>query len=77
MAARRFLVKQGIPFTTSLHTKFPEYFQERVGTPLAFGYRIIRWFHRPAARTLCTTASHRDELAELGASRSGGLEPRR
>jgi glycosyltransferase involved in cell wall biosynthesis len=66
MAARRFMVKRGIPFTTSLHTKFPEYFQERVGTPLAFGYRIIRWFHRPAARTLCTTASHRDELLSWG-----------
>ncbi len=66
MAARRFMVRHGIPFTTSLHTKFPEYFHERVHTPLAFGYRIIRWFHRPAVRTLCTTASHRDELLSWG-----------
>lgn len=66
MAARAFMVQQGLPFTTSLHTKFPEYFHERVGTPLSVGYRIIRWFHRPATRTLCTTASHRDELRSWG-----------
>ena len=66
MAARRYMVKRGLPFTTSLHTKFPEYFHERVGIPPAIGYRIIRWFHRPALRTLCTTASHRDELRNWG-----------
>ena len=66
MAARRFMMKHGIPFTTSLHTKFPEYFNERLGTPLTFGYRIIRWFHRSAVRTLCTTASHREELLNWG-----------
>ncbi len=66
IAARRYLVKNRIPFATSLHTKFPEYFHERVRTPLSLGYRIIRWFHRPAVRTLCTTASHRDELLNWG-----------
>ncbi len=66
MAARRYMVNHHIPFSTSLHTKFPEYFHERVRTPLALGYRFIRWFHRPAVRTLCTTASHRDELMSWG-----------
>ncbi len=66
MAARRHMVRHGMPFTTALHTKFPEYFHERLGTPLVFGYRIMRWFHRPAVRTLCTTASHRDELMSWG-----------
>jgi glycosyltransferase involved in cell wall biosynthesis len=66
IAARRYLVKHGLPFTTALHTKFPEYFNERIGTPLAAGYRIIRWFHRPAVHTLCTTESHREELESWG-----------
>ena len=66
IAARRYMVKRRLPFTTSLHTKFPEYFHERVRTPLALGYRFIRWFHRPSARTLCTTVSHRDELERWG-----------
>ncbi|MGD8416673.1 MAG: glycosyltransferase family 1 protein [Pseudomonadales bacterium] len=68
LAARRLMVKRGRAFTTSLHTKFPEYFNERVHTPLSLGYRIIRWFHRPAARTLCTTASHCAELERRGLS---------
>ena len=61
--ARNLLVRAGIPFTTSLHTKFPEYVQERVRLPLSVGYRFMRWFHRPAVRTLVTTESHRAELA--------------
>ncbi len=66
IAARCFLARRRIPFTTSLHTKFPEYFNERVHTPLSVGYRILRWFHRPAVCTLCTTASHREELLRWG-----------
>ncbi|MAT84053.1 MAG: alpha-mannosyltransferase [Gammaproteobacteria bacterium] len=66
LAARRYLLRRGIPFTTSLHTKFPEYVNERVALPLAVGYRFLRWFHRPAERVLCTTESHRQELARWG-----------
>ena len=66
--ARNLLVKRNIPFTTSLHTKFPEYVQERVKLPLSIGYRFMRWFHGPAVRTLCTTASHKAELESWGLS---------
>ncbi|MDE0079585.1 MAG: glycosyltransferase, partial [Caldilineaceae bacterium] len=55
--ARSLFHRRGIPFTTSLHTKFPEYAHERIRLPLRLGYAFIRWFHRPAERTLCTTAS--------------------
>ena len=60
------MVSGGHAFTTALHTKFPEYFNARLGTPLSLGYRVLRWFHGAAALTLCTTASHRDELARHG-----------
>lgn len=66
LAARRFLVKHGLPFTTSLHTKFPEYMRARVGLPLRLGYRFLRWFHRPAGSTLVTTARQRAELEAWG-----------
>ncbi len=66
--ARNLLVKRNIPFTTSLHTKFPEYVQERVKLPLRIGYKFMRWFHGPAVRTLCTTASHKAELESWGLS---------
>jgi glycosyltransferase involved in cell wall biosynthesis len=64
--ARRYLVKRCIPFTTSLHTKFPEYVHERAHIPLSIGYRFMRWFHRPALRTMCTTPTHRRELLTWG-----------
>jgi glycosyltransferase involved in cell wall biosynthesis len=66
LAARRYLVRHGLPFTTSLHTKFPEYVHERTALPLTVGYRYLRWFHRPATSVLCTTESHRRELARWG-----------
>ena len=64
--ARRLLCRRRIPFTTSLHTKFPEYVNERVALPLPVGYRFLRWFHGPATAVLCTTESHRRELAQWG-----------
>jgi glycosyltransferase involved in cell wall biosynthesis len=66
LAARLLMTRRGTPFTTSLHTKFPEYANERIGAPLALGYAYLRWFHRPATAVLCTTDSHRAELARWG-----------
>ncbi len=66
MVARRFCVRNKLPFTTSLHTKFPEYVNERTGMPLRAGYSLIRWFHKAATATLCTTQSHKEELQQWG-----------
>ena len=66
LAARHYLKKRGLPFTTSLHTKFPEYVNQRVGVPVAWGYNFLRWFHEPSKATLVTTESMRDELALRG-----------
>ena len=65
-AARRHLVRQGSAFTTSLHTKLPEYVQHRTGLPAALGYSIMRRFHSPATHTLVTTDSHKRELEAWG-----------
>ncbi|MBX3706054.1 MAG: glycosyltransferase family 1 protein [Pseudomonadales bacterium] len=64
--ARQWLGRRLVPYTTSLHTKFPEYIAERTGLPVGLGYRFLRWFHRPALHTLCTTESHRRELEQWG-----------
>ena len=66
LAARRYCVRRGLAFTTSLHTKFPEYLQHRIRLPLNVGYRFLRWFHAAAATTLVTTPTHRAELAARG-----------
>ena len=66
VAARTVLMRRGAAFTTSLHTKFPEYVSQRLPVPVTWGYGYLRWFHRPAARTLVTTESHRRELTAWG-----------
>lgn len=49
---RRVCRKKGIKFTTSYHTRFPEYVRMRVPVPLTMSYGLIRKFHRPAERTM-------------------------
>ncbi|MEE4298927.1 MAG: glycosyltransferase family 1 protein [Pseudomonadales bacterium] len=65
-AARRFLKRVGVPFTTSVHTKFPEYARARTGLPLSWGYAVMRRFHRAAVSTLCTTETQKRELEGWG-----------
>ena len=67
LAARRYCRRRGLPFTTSFHTRFPEYVQLRLPfVPLEWGYAFLRWFHGPAARTMVTNDTMRDELARHG-----------
>src|SRR5579885_3625754 len=46
VAARRFALVRGLPFTTAYHTRFPEYVRARIGIPLSWTYGFLRWFHR-------------------------------
>jgi glycosyltransferase involved in cell wall biosynthesis len=62
LAARRFCLKRGLPFTTAFHTKFPEYVHARVRLPIGWGYALMRRFHAPAVRTMVPTQSVRREL---------------
>jgi len=66
LAARRWCVRHGLPFTTSYHTRFPEYLRLRAPIPLAWSYAFLRWFHRPASRTLVRTETQRQLMAERG-----------
>lgn len=66
LAARRYCLKRGFPFTTSFHTRFPEYVNLRFGLPLCWGYRLMRWFHRPSERVMVATATLKAELETLG-----------
>ena len=66
LAARRFCVSRGMPFTTSYHTQFPQYLRARFPIPLGLSYRALRWFHGAAVRTMVSTASVRADLAAHG-----------
>jgi glycosyltransferase involved in cell wall biosynthesis len=66
IAARRYCVRHGLPFTTAYHTRFPQYLKAMFGVPEAWVYRFVRWFHAPAARLLTPTAEVERELARWG-----------
>ena len=56
-----------MPFTTSYHTKFPEYIKARFPfIPLSWTYRFVRGFHNAGGRTMVTTPSMVDFLKERG-----------
>jgi glycosyltransferase involved in cell wall biosynthesis len=66
---RRYCLANGLPFTTSFTTRFPEYIAARVPFPLAWGYAALRRFHRAAAVTMVATPSLMAELATRGFGR--------
>lgn len=66
LAARRLCLEWKLPFTTSYHTRFPEYVSARLPVPLSVGYAFMRWFHGPSGRIMVATNSFREELQRHG-----------
>jgi len=66
LAARRWCLKTGFPFTTAYHTRFPDYVAARMPVSPSLVWRFIRWFHRPARHIMVATPSLRQELADQG-----------
>ncbi len=66
LAARRICLEWKLPFTTSYHTRFPEYISARLPVPTAVGYAFMRWFHGPSGRIMVATESFRSELEKKG-----------
>ena len=66
LAARRACLHERRPFTTSYHTRFPEYVRARCGVPLAWTYAALRRFHAPSKGVMVATETVRRELAGRG-----------
>jgi len=66
LAARAYALRQGVPFTTAYHTRFPEYVQARTAMPLSCSYRFMRWFHGPAEAVMVPTEVVRRDLIAYG-----------
>jgi len=66
LAARRYCLNRGMPFTTAYHTRFPEYVHARVRLPLSITYRWLHRFHRHARALMVPTAAVRRELQHRG-----------
>ena len=64
--ARNICRKRKFPFTTSYHTKFPEYIRMRLPVPLPLSYSVVRSFHLAADRIMVATDSLSQELSTRG-----------
>ncbi len=68
-AARRFCKRRGYPFTTSFHTRFPEYANERWKIPTSWGYAVLKDFHKDGETMMVATPGLMEELEERGFNR--------
>jgi glycosyltransferase involved in cell wall biosynthesis len=69
LMTRRYCRKRKWPFTTSYHTRFPEYVSARLPVPEAWCYALQRRFHNGAAGTFVATPSVAADLTSRGFQR--------
>lgn len=69
LAVRRYCRHRRVPFTTSYHTRYPEYVAARWPIPLAVSYAWLRRFHGAARRTLVSSRTLERELTAQGFAR--------
>lgn len=70
-SVRGYCRRNGLAFTTSYTTRFPEYVSVRTGIPADVGYAVLRHFHNAAAMTMVATPSLKQELSERGFRKLG------
>jgi glycosyltransferase involved in cell wall biosynthesis len=67
LSARAICLRRKIPFTTSFHTRFPDYVHARFPfIPESAVYSFLRWFHGPAKTMMVATQSLKQELESHG-----------
>jgi glycosyltransferase involved in cell wall biosynthesis len=69
VSMRRYCRRHGMPFTTSYHTRYPEYLNARWPIPISVSYAWLRGFHGAAARTFVSSNSLRSQLSSKGFER--------
>ncbi|WP_182085326.1 glycosyltransferase family 1 protein [Aureimonas sp. ME7] len=66
LAARRYCRRHALPFTTSYHTRFGDYFERRIGMGSSLAYGVQRWFHNGGAALMVQTQTLEEELGARG-----------
>ena len=66
LLVRRHCRRHGLPFTTSFHTRFPEYVSARSPIPESWIWRALRWFHKPSQAVMAATPALASELRQRG-----------
>jgi glycosyltransferase involved in cell wall biosynthesis len=62
LAAKLWAGRRDYHYTTSYHTRFPEYIEAHYGAGLDVSYRVMRAFHRHSSAVLANTQTMLDEL---------------
>jgi glycosyltransferase involved in cell wall biosynthesis len=65
-ATRAWCLREGMPFTTSYHTQFPQYIRARFPVPERWTYAFLRRFHGAARRVMVATEHIRRDLERNG-----------
>lgn len=66
LLAKRAILGAGKTFTTSYHTRFPEYVSARVPIPESWSYSLLRRFHNAGTGCMIATKSLEDDLRSRG-----------
>ncbi len=66
LMARRYCIKRGLRFTTSFHTRFPEYISARAPVPESWVWALLRRFHGASHAVMAATPALADELRGRG-----------
>jgi glycosyltransferase involved in cell wall biosynthesis len=66
LLVRRYCRKHRLPFTTSFHTRFPEYISARLPVPESWIWAALRRFHGPSQAVMAATPALATELRQRG-----------
>jgi glycosyltransferase involved in cell wall biosynthesis len=66
LMARSHCLRHGMSFTTSYHTRFPEYLKKMCGIPLFLSYAYFRWFHSRSRSVMVPTTAMSMNLENRG-----------
>ncbi|WP_255987462.1 glycosyltransferase family 4 protein [Chitinolyticbacter albus] len=66
LAARKYCIRNKLPFTTAYHSRFPEYVNLRFRLPLSWTYAWLTRFHNAAEATMAPTRVVVDDLKARG-----------
>ena len=66
LAVWRYCRHRRVPFTTSYHTRYPEYLRARWPIPVDVSYAWLRRFHGAATRSFVSSGSLNRQLSEKG-----------
>ena len=66
LLARRYCRKHGLAFTTSFHTRFPDYISARLPIRESWIWAALRAFHRPSQAVMAATPALASELRGRG-----------